>query len=66
MARYPITGPASIIACPRHGLAVALDEAGYSVSACPACLRVAAAAESKLAAAIDARLAEEAECHTPA
>lgn len=56
--RYPITGPASIIACPRHGLAVALDAHGRITSSCPACDRVAAAAEAKLDAAITARLAE--------
>lgn len=59
MARYPLTGPASTIACPRHGLAVALDADGRIVSSCPACVRVAAAAEARLAAAVAERLTAE-------
>ena len=53
--RYPVTSPASIIACPRHGLAVALGEDGRIISACPSCAAVARLAELKLAAAVDAR-----------
>jgi hypothetical protein len=53
--RYPVTGPASTIPCPRHGLAVALNEAGYIVSSCPACVRDAERAEAKLAEATAAR-----------
>ena len=49
--RYPVTtSPAAFIACPRHGLAVALGEDGRIVSTCPACVRQAKAAEAKIAA----------------
>lgn len=58
MPRYPITGPASIIACPRHGLAVALNEDGRIAASCPRCDRVAAAGEARIVANAAARLTE--------
>lgn len=59
MAHYPITGPASIIACPRHGLSVALNEDGRIAASCPRCDRVAAAAEVSIALHAAARKAAE-------
>ena len=58
MARYPVTGPTSFIACPRHGLAVALGEDGRIISACPSCAAQARIAGMKLAAAVDDRAIE--------
>lgn len=58
MAHYPITGPASIIACPRHNLSVALNEDGRIAASCPHCDRVAAAGEAWIVANAAARQTE--------
>jgi hypothetical protein len=49
-----------------HGLAVALNEEGRIITTCPACVRVAAAAEAKLIALAAERLAAREACLTPA
>lgn len=49
MSVYPVvTSPRSFYECPVHLLAVALDESGRIVSACPECLREAVRARARM------------------
>lgn len=41
MLRYPVTSRRSVLDCPVHGCAVALNEQGRICSRCPGCVREA-------------------------